>query len=145
MAGKAIAVSERYLKLIKGFPLRPLRSDEDLDAATQVANRLATRDALDDDEQDYLDVLSGLIEAYEDDHYPIPAVSGVDLLRFLIESRGVTQSEVARETGLAVSTINEILSGKRRVGTQASRSVRALLPNRPGRVPGGAPAGSLLS
>jgi HTH-type transcriptional regulator/antitoxin HigA len=46
----------------------------------------------------------------------MPPVSGVDMLRYLLETHNVTQSSLASTTGLAVSTISEILAGKRKLG-----------------------------
>ncbi len=46
----------------------------------------------------------------------MPPVSGVDMLRYLLETHNVTQSTLASATGLAVSTISEILAGKRKLG-----------------------------
>jgi HTH-type transcriptional regulator / antitoxin HigA len=43
----------------------------------------------------------------------MPPVSGAEMLRFLIESQTTRQTEVATETGIAESTISEILAGKR--------------------------------
>ena len=43
----------------------------------------------------------------------MPAVASADMLRFLIDNRATTQTEVATETGIAESTISEILAGKR--------------------------------
>jgi HTH-type transcriptional regulator / antitoxin HigA len=40
-------------------------------------------------------------------------VGDADLLRFLIEQRGVTQAGVAAGAGIAESTISEVLAGKR--------------------------------
>ncbi len=65
------------------------------------------------DEEAYLDVLSTLIERYEDEHHPIEPVSDRELLEHLIEARGDSQSQVALETGIAVSTMSELVSGKR--------------------------------
>src|SRR4029077_9477035 len=60
-----------YLALIRRFPLRPIASEAELDRATAVMNSLLDRD-LDPAEDDYLDVLSDLVERYEDQHHPIP-------------------------------------------------------------------------
>ncbi len=106
----------RYMDLIARFPLRPLRSDRDLDRAAEIANSLAIRDDLTQGERDYLDVLSDVIEKYENIHYPAQDVSGVELLRYLLNERGKPQAEVARELGMSPSTISEILSGKRDFG-----------------------------
>jgi transcriptional regulator with XRE-family HTH domain len=37
------------------------------------------------------------------------------MLRHLIESRGVSQTHVARATGIGNSTLSEILKGKRKI------------------------------
>jgi HTH-type transcriptional regulator / antitoxin HigA len=54
-----------------------------------------------------------LVEKYEEEHDAMPPVSGAEMLRFLIESQATRQTEVATETGIAESTISEILAGKR--------------------------------
>ena len=64
----------RYLDLVRRFPLRPLRSAADLDAAVAVVDELLDRADLSDPEQDYLDVLSDQIEAYEAGAVPIRPV-----------------------------------------------------------------------
>jgi HTH-type transcriptional regulator/antitoxin HigA len=35
------------------------------------------------------------------------------MLRHLMEAKGVTQSQIGRETGIAKSTISEVLAGKK--------------------------------
>jgi HTH-type transcriptional regulator/antitoxin HigA len=105
-----------YMDLVARFPLRPLRSERDLERAAKIANALAIRDGLTQGETDYLDVLTDMIEKYESTHYPVQDVSGVELLRFLLGERGKPQAEIARELGMSPSTISEILSGKRDFG-----------------------------
>ena len=58
-------------------------------------------------------MLGDLVEEYETEHHLIPPVSDADMPRHLIEARGTTQAAVAAESGIAVSTISEILAGKR--------------------------------
>lgn len=99
--------------MVRRFPLRPLRSDVELDQAIEVVNGLIDRGKLSPDEDDDLDVLGDLIRRYETEHHPMPAVSDSDMLRFLVESHEVALSRVAKETRVAVFTISEILVGKR--------------------------------
>jgi HTH-type transcriptional regulator/antitoxin HigA len=106
-------VGDRYLELIHEFPLRPLGSEDELDRAIAVIDSLIDHDQLSRDEEDYLDVLGDLVEKYESEHHPMPPVSDADMLRHLIETRETSQSRVAAETGIAESTISEILKGKR--------------------------------
>jgi HTH-type transcriptional regulator / antitoxin HigA len=44
---------------------------------------------------------ANLVAAYEDAHYPIEPASVADMLRHLMEAKGVTQAELHRNTGLA--------------------------------------------
>jgi antitoxin component HigA of HigAB toxin-antitoxin module len=66
----------------------------------------------------YRDVLTGVVEKYEDDSYPIQPVSGLDSLRHRVESSGKTQATVAAEAGLPDSTLSEVLLSRRRLNTQ---------------------------
>jgi HTH-type transcriptional regulator / antitoxin HigA len=104
---------DRYLDLVRQFPLRPLRTDADLDAAVAVIDALIDRPTLTAPEQDYLDVLSDLVEAYEADAVPMRPVSDAEMPRFLIDQKNVTQAGAASGAGIAESTISEVLAGKR--------------------------------
>ncbi|WP_082838356.1 type II toxin-antitoxin system HigA family antitoxin [Gemmata sp. SH-PL17] len=116
---------DRYLELVRQFPLRPLRTNADLDAAVAVIDSLIDRDELSAPEQDYLDVLSDLVEAYETESVPIKPVGDAEMLRFLIEQNGITQVEAAKRVGIAESTISEVLAGKRKLNrTQIGKLAR---------------------
>ena len=103
------------MNLIRQFPLRPLRTDADLDAAVAVVDSLINQPALSVAEQDYLDMLSDHVEAYEAEAVPMNPVSDADLLRFLLEQKQVTQAEVAKKASIAESTISEVLASKRKL------------------------------
>jgi HTH-type transcriptional regulator/antitoxin HigA len=110
-------LSPLYLKLIRTFPLRPIRSDEELDRAVAVSMGLdMRRGELAVEERDYHEVLVSLIGRYEDENHAIPDVSGPDVLRSLIEDRGLSQADVARGAGIKESALSEMLSGKRSIG-----------------------------
>src|SRR5205823_3797087 len=111
---EAMAIKrEKYLDLVRQFPLRPIRSERDLDRATEVIDSLIDRPSLSSDEKDYLNVLSDLVEAYEEERYPMAKVSDARMVRHLMEAKSVNQSEVARATGIANSTISAVLKGAR--------------------------------
>lgn len=102
-----------YLALVAEHPLASIRSESQLNAAQKVMDRLLAKDKLEAGEEMYLDALSDLVSAYEDVHYQIDAPSDADLLQHLMEAKGVTQSELNRQTGVPKSTISEILAGKK--------------------------------
>jgi len=103
---------DTYLTLIRTCPLRPLRSEADLDEAMAILDALVVKDALSAAEADYLAVLSDLVEQYEAEAYPIPPASDAELLQHLLEAQAVTHVEVARETGMGAATLAAVLAGK---------------------------------
>ena len=109
--------NDTYLELVRRCPLRPIRSEAELDRAIVMINELIDRDQLDGDEEDYLDVLGDLVERYEDKAHPILTddLTESEMLQHLIEAKGVKQVEVVRSTGIAESTLSEVLAGKRRL------------------------------
>src|SRR5262245_50089454 len=70
IADGASRATDKYLKLIRAFPLRPIRDEGENEAAIEVIAGLGRREPLDADERDYLDVLVGLVERFESAHYP---------------------------------------------------------------------------
>jgi HTH-type transcriptional regulator/antitoxin HigA len=107
------SVKDRYLELVRQFPLRPIRSDKKLDEAVRMVDSLLDRRDLAPEEKDYLEVLGDLVEQYEGDAHPMPPVPDAEMLRHLIDAKGVSQTEVSKATGIADSTISEVLKGKR--------------------------------
>ena len=116
-------LSDRYLDLIRQFPLRPLRSEADLKEATGILDRLFGREDVDPGEEDYVHVLAGLVEEYEAERAAIDVskISAVDLLRHLMDERGMSQIELARLLGVGASAVSMILSGQRPLTAEHAR------------------------
>ena|ERR1017187_7204317 len=112
---------ESYLKLVTAFPLASIKSDEQLQEAHKVMDQLLARGELKDGEEMYLDALSDLVAAYEDEYYAIEPASDADMLRHLMEAKGVTQAQLSRDTTVPKSTISEILAGKKHLSRQMIR------------------------
>jgi HTH-type transcriptional regulator/antitoxin HigA len=118
-----VAIRDSYLELVMAFPLASIRSDEHLLEAQNVMDRLLAKGKLDDGEEMYLDALSDLVAAYEDKHYAIEPASDADMLRHLLEAKGVTQAQLSRDTTIPKSTISEILAGKKPFSRQMIRKL----------------------
>lgn len=68
-----------------------------------------------------VDIVGDLIEDYESEHNPLPAVAGIDALKFLMEQHDLKQSDLL-EIG-SQGVVSEILAGKRALNI---RQVQAL-------------------
>jgi HTH-type transcriptional regulator/antitoxin HigA len=68
-----------------------------------------------------VDIVGDLIEDFEAEHHPLPDVTGVQALKFLMEQHGIKQCDL-HEIG-SQGVVSEILTGKRELNI---RQVRAL-------------------
>jgi HTH-type transcriptional regulator/antitoxin HigA len=66
-----------------------------------------------------LDTLGTLIQVYEEEHEPMPASSGAEILRYLMEEHQLVQSDLA-EVG-SQGVVSEVLSGKRELNVRQIR------------------------
>jgi HTH-type transcriptional regulator / antitoxin HigA len=114
---------DSYLERVLAFPLSSIRSDEHLEAAQHVIDRLLAAGELDPGEALYLDALSDLVAVYEDEHHAIEPATDAEMLEHLLEAKGVSQSTLSQETGIAKSSISEVLAGKKPFSRQMIRKL----------------------
>ena len=102
-------------------PLLSIRNEREYNAAVKRLNELL--DEIGDNEKHplygLLDTLGTLIEIYEEEHYPIHDATGAEVLRFLMEEHGLTQSDLS-EVG-SQGVVSEILNGKRELNVRQIR------------------------
>ncbi len=103
---------DTYFELVRKFPLTHIRDRAHLAEALEVIDRLLEQD-LDRGAQEYLDVLTDLVERYEDEHETIADASEADVLRELIRASGRSQMKLAKEVGISQSTLSSVLNGDR--------------------------------
>jgi HTH-type transcriptional regulator/antitoxin HigA len=77
-----------------------------------VLDKLASKKNPTNEEEKYAQVLMTLIEAYEEEHHPIPDASAVEVLMALMEANDLRQKDLAPIFG-SESILSEILHNKR--------------------------------
>jgi HTH-type transcriptional regulator/antitoxin HigA len=102
-------------------PILSIRSEAEYDQAVAVLNDLIDEVGTDENHPLYglLDTLGTLIQAYEDEHHPMPECSGVDALRYLMDEHNLRQSDLP-EVG-SQGVVSEILNGKRELNARQIR------------------------
>lgn len=63
---------------------------------------------------DAIELLTLLIERFEEEHYSVPSASPTEVLRFLLDRHGLRQRDIATELG-GESVVSEVLAGKRKL------------------------------
>ena len=77
-------------------------------------------------EGDEADVLSILIEKYEDEHYPIEAPDPIEAIKFRMEQMGMTNKDLAQVIGYK-SRVSEIFNRKRKLTLKMIRNLHEKL------------------
>ncbi len=91
--------------------IRPIKTEADYKAALKEIENLF--DAVPNTPAgDRLDVLATLVEAYEEQHYPIPSPDPVEAILYHMESRGLTRRDLEPYIGNR-ARVSEILNRKR--------------------------------
>jgi HTH-type transcriptional regulator / antitoxin HigA len=106
--------------LAKSLP-RPIRTEAERARFAETLLALDDRDDLSPEEEALAEILTLLIEDYEEKHYPLPQVSPNDSLLALMEERGLKHKDIWPVLGNK-GAATEVLSGRRSISkTQARR------------------------
>jgi len=88
-----------------------IHTDEELAYYTRELFKLTALENPTDDEVEAIDLLTLLVKNYEDEKYPLPDADPIEVLRYLMQSHGLSQKDLT-ELGSKASA-SMILSGKR--------------------------------
>jgi HTH-type transcriptional regulator / antitoxin HigA len=91
--------------------IRPIKTENDYKAALEEVEHLFNA-VPDSPEGDRLEVLTTLIEAYEEKHYSISLPDPVEAILFYIESRGLSRRDLEPFIG-SRARVSEVLNRKR--------------------------------
>jgi HTH-type transcriptional regulator / antitoxin HigA len=89
-----------------------ITSDAQNERYISVLLELEKKSRLTAKERAFAELLTVLIEAYEEEHYPIRAASPVEVLAGLMEANNLKQKDLAPLLG-SESVVSEVLRGKR--------------------------------
>ena len=101
-------------KMIERGAPHLIRSEEQLADYTKALYKLTSEPHPTPAQVEAIELLTLLIERYEDENYPLPKASPADVLRFLIAQHGLKQRDLADDLG-GESVVSEVISGKRKL------------------------------
>jgi HTH-type transcriptional regulator/antitoxin HigA len=101
--------------------VKPIKNEADYQAALEEIERLFDA-APDTPEGDRLDVLTTLIEAYEEKHYNIPMPDPIEAILYHMESRGLLRRDLEPYIG-SRARVSEVLNRKRPLTMEMVRNL----------------------
>ena len=103
--------------------IKPVKTKKDYEAALQRCYYLMQKNIKPNTPgADELEILSILVENYEQKHYPVPPPNPLEAIKFRLEQTGVDEKELIRLLG-GRSRKSEILSGKRKLSLSMIREL----------------------
>jgi HTH-type transcriptional regulator/antitoxin HigA len=101
--------------------IKPIKNEADYQALLEEIERLFDA-APDTPEGDRLEVLTTLVEAYEEKHYSIPMPDPIEAILYHIESRGLTRRDLEPFIG-SRARVSEVLNRKRPLTMEMIRNL----------------------
>ena len=103
--------------------IKPIKTEKDYQSALREIDLLFNA-APDTPDGDRLDILTALVEAYEDEHYEIPLPDPIESIIYHIESRGLSRRDLEPYIG-SRSRVSEVLNRKRALTINMIRRLHA--------------------
>jgi HTH-type transcriptional regulator / antitoxin HigA len=110
-----------YARLLSKNLPSVIHSEEQHDALLRQLEKLLEREAeLTAAEREFANLLTLLIEDFEDRNYQLPRATPVEMLKFIIDQHGLRQKDLLDVFGTP-SVVSEVLSGKRELNKEHIR------------------------
>lgn len=109
-----------YRKLLAKSLPQPIRTDDELKRLTAILLALDEREDPSPEEEALAEVLTLLIEDYEEKRYPLPRVSPNEALQALMEERELRHKDIWPVLGNK-GAATEILNGRRSISKAQAR------------------------
>jgi HTH-type transcriptional regulator/antitoxin HigA len=121
--GKTAKLAKTYRELCDLLLPRKIHDDAELEAAQGIMDAIAVLPTRTADQDDYLETLAELVEAYEEQTVKIAKRSGLETLQFLLAENKLTASDLSRLLGTDISLGYRILDGERNLTTKHIRKL----------------------
>jgi HTH-type transcriptional regulator/antitoxin HigA len=106
--------TQKYRRMLGRLLPKAIRTEEENERMLAEVNRLMSKgeENLSPEEGELLNLMAILIEAFEEEHYPMPQSPPGSKVKMLMEDRGLRPTDLVPVLG-SRSRVSELLSGKR--------------------------------
>jgi len=101
-----------YAAVLAHYKPRPIHTEDDNQRAIDILESLHTNDALTPEREALAEMLTTLIEKFEEERYALHPAPPAAILRELLEANGLKQKDLAGLVG-SKGIASEIINGKR--------------------------------
>lgn len=115
--------SEKYKELLTIYQPKLIKTEEENEKALAIVEELMHRNNRTLEENELYELLVTLIEKFEQEYYnPIQATTPHSLLLFLMEQKGIKQSDLVGVIG-SKGVVSEVVNGKREISKAQAKAL----------------------
>lgn len=115
--------SEKYKELLTKYQPRLIKTEEENEKALAIVEELMHRNNRTLEENELYELLVTLIEKFEQEYYsPIQGTTPHSLLLFLMEHKGIKQSDLVGVIG-SKGVVSEVVNGKREISKAQAKAL----------------------
>jgi HTH-type transcriptional regulator / antitoxin HigA len=104
----------KYAALLGEYTPRPIHTEKDSRRAIALLEAIHENEPLTPEQEAVAELLTTLIEKFEEERYALTAASPASILGELLQANGLEQKDLAQLVG-SKGVASELLSGKRRI------------------------------
>jgi HTH-type transcriptional regulator/antitoxin HigA len=116
------AVAQAYASLLMERSPQVIETRKDYEARRAEVRELVLIPHRPPAQTRYLRLIATLVQAYESEHFDMPAATPLQVLRYLMEEREMTQAGLAKIVGSS-GLASEIYNGNRGIGLNLARKL----------------------
>jgi HTH-type transcriptional regulator / antitoxin HigA len=116
----SLVATPEYTALLREVAPKVIRTEQENEAYTEILYELDRRKNLTAAEKELAELLTLLIENFEETRYRLPRAKPLEVLRFLMEQHQLKQKDLVKVFGTA-SVVSEVLSGRRELNKEHIR------------------------
>ncbi len=104
--------------------IKPIRSEKNYRTTLKRIDELIALDPKEGtDAFDELDLISTLVESYENIHYPIDAPDPVKAIQYIMEEKGLSQRDLVKYFNGSKGLVSSFLSGRRELSKKVIKAL----------------------
>lgn len=118
---------QKYVRLANQIVVKAIETEKEYDQMVAAVERLMNKgeEHLSPEESALLETMAILIQAFDDQHHPLPETPPHRMLAYLLETSGRTRQDLLPIFGTR-GRISEVLSGKRAISKEQAKKLAAL-------------------
>ena len=120
----ALAVSPTYAALLTRNPPRVIKTEEENEKYISILEEMERRTDLNEDEKEFAELLTVLIEKFEDAHYELRPSTPLEVIAELMDANDLRQKDLVDVFGTE-SIVSEVLNGKRELNKDHIKKLSA--------------------